>query len=225
MQLSRDIHKHHIGLYTITCLSSGKVYVGSSINLRKRLLEHIRLLNLNKHHCRHLQHSFTFYGPESCRIDIVRYCRKEELESGEKSLIDDVYLAGILLNSTRDYRGSFGLVKSQETKNKISIANKGRTAHNKGVPMSAKQREQQIATQTKACGKKVDIYTKSGDFVETHESINAAIRKYNLDKRSTQRCLSGSSKNSQVHGLVFRYHGEPFARPCPSLEQSSECIG
>lgn len=47
-----------IGIYKITNTNSGKVYIGSSINIEQRHKDHLYLLKSNKHHSKDLQQSY-----------------------------------------------------------------------------------------------------------------------------------------------------------------------
>lgn len=65
------------GVYLIKNESDGKVYVGSSKDVRVRCLQHIRQLNRGDHHAHHLQAAwlrdgagaFTFHLLEECTLD------------------------------------------------------------------------------------------------------------------------------------------------------------
>ena len=41
--------QHKSGIYKITCISNGKVYIGQSINVNDRKREHIYKLNIKNH--------------------------------------------------------------------------------------------------------------------------------------------------------------------------------
>src|SRR5438874_2216952 len=58
------------GLYKITNLSNGKVYVGSSFNLKKRLYEHQRALRAGTHKNQHLQSAYNA-AASMFRFDVV----------------------------------------------------------------------------------------------------------------------------------------------------------
>lgn len=46
------------GVYTITNISNGKLYVGSTIHTERRRLEHFSALATNKHVNKHLQNAY-----------------------------------------------------------------------------------------------------------------------------------------------------------------------
>ena len=63
--------------------------------------------------------------------------------------------------------------------------------------------------------KKVDVYTKDGEFIETLEAITDAAAKYNINRSNIRRCIM--SKCGTAKGYQFRLHGQPFV-PKPFTE-------
>lgn len=55
---------------------NGKRYIGSSLNIRKRLWEHRANLRHNKHHNPHLQSSWNKYGEQSFIYSILETCEE-----------------------------------------------------------------------------------------------------------------------------------------------------
>lgn len=64
------------GIYRILNTINNKFYIGSSVNLRKRLYEHRRLLRLGKHENYHLQNAFTKYGEENFKFEIIEVLKE-----------------------------------------------------------------------------------------------------------------------------------------------------
>lgn len=64
------------GIYKILNTVNGKIYIGSSVNLRKRLYEHRRLLRLSKHENYHLQNAFTKYGEQNFKFEIIKVLKE-----------------------------------------------------------------------------------------------------------------------------------------------------
>jgi len=60
-----------LGIYKITCRNNNKFYIGSSINIDKRLKEHINLLRKNKHKNKYLQKSWNKYGEANFKYEII----------------------------------------------------------------------------------------------------------------------------------------------------------
>lgn len=57
-----------IGIYQIKNKINGKVYIGQSINIEKRLKRHLNDLRKLKHRNQHLQNAFNKYGEKSWYI-------------------------------------------------------------------------------------------------------------------------------------------------------------
>ena len=53
------------GIYSITHIPTGKVYIGSAVNIGKRWLNHLNDLRKGIHHSKHLQHAWNRYGEGS----------------------------------------------------------------------------------------------------------------------------------------------------------------
>jgi group I intron endonuclease len=187
------------GIYKITCTANNKVYVGSSVNIYKRLIYHRNALRNNRHHCVHLQRCFNLYGETSFVLDVLEICKFEYFPIAEVAWIDRVFADGLLLNSTRDYRGTRGVVFSEETRQKISKANKGKVAYNKGKPMNSSQIDLLRKIRQNKAGKLIDVYDIKGNFIETALGICETARKYGFDKRELQRNLKGKYCNISLY--------------------------
>lgn len=67
-----------VGIYVIVS-PSGKIYVGQSKKLRKRLYEHSRLLRRGKHSNSYLQNSYNKYGSEGFFACVIEYVEDTSL--------------------------------------------------------------------------------------------------------------------------------------------------
>ncbi len=77
--------KEDSGVYVIQCKINGRMYIGSSKNLKERFNRHKDLLEKGIHHCADLQIDYNKYGNENFEIKVLEYCdeanaRKRELE-------------------------------------------------------------------------------------------------------------------------------------------------
>ncbi|MDE2031377.1 MAG: GIY-YIG nuclease family protein [Patescibacteria group bacterium] len=59
------------GVYCILNILTNKVYIGSAVNLRKRIYQHRNQLKYNKHSNRHLQRAYNFYGLDIFNFKII----------------------------------------------------------------------------------------------------------------------------------------------------------
>lgn len=78
------------GIYKITHVDSGKIYVGASRDLDARRYSHYRELHLNKHSCSEMQADFNASACGNSAIDfqVVEFCPIEALHEMEKLHIE-----------------------------------------------------------------------------------------------------------------------------------------
>ena len=121
------------GIYGIRSLSHPeRVYIGSSVNLKRRKSKHFRELEGGGHHSAVLQHHYNKYGANDLVFEIIIYCERGVLIIMEQVFID-LYnpwfnICPIAGNPME------GRTHSVEAKRKISSAVKSR------APMSTKTR-------------------------------------------------------------------------------------
>jgi group I intron endonuclease len=138
-----------IGIYKITS-PSNKIYIGQSINIKKRWYEHKYSYKTKKSK---LYSSFIKYGIENHVFEVIILCLIEDLNRLEKHYVD-------LFQSTnqkyglnlKDGGGSKGAI-AEETKKKISLALKGRI----GKKLTEEQKKAQSIRQK---GKVISQETK-----------------------------------------------------------------
>ncbi len=66
------------GIYQILNIVSGDFYIGSSMNVYRRMYQHQTLLRNNKHHSPHLQRSWNKYGQDKFEYSILQYVHTED---------------------------------------------------------------------------------------------------------------------------------------------------
>ena len=119
------------GIYSITHINNGKMYVGSAINIEKRWSEHRSELNHNKHDNPRLQNSWNKYGEHQFNFRLL-----EEVKESSKLLEREQYWIDSLHSSDRNKgfnirkiaESNFGLKHTPETIEKISQGNIGKNS-------------------------------------------------------------------------------------------------
>lgn len=150
-----------IGVYVITHIASRKFYVGSSVNIEKRFIEHRSKLNRGKHHCRHLQHAWDKYGGGAfafalkCTTESENECRDIE-QAVLDTFFDDTYnsknvaigggIGDANVMRRPDVRkkvseSRMGMRFSDEHRNNLSKARKGKPGTRLGSKASDAARE------------------------------------------------------------------------------------
>lgn len=139
--------KNKSGVYRITNKENGKVYYGSSKNLRQRWSAHKSKMRSGKHENPGIKADAMIYGEKAFEFQVLCYCPEFLMSTYESALLDQ-NLAEDCYNRA-DGRGSFayseeskrkmseaqrgennpnwGKARSEETKRKMSEANKGKT--------------------------------------------------------------------------------------------------
>lgn len=75
------------GIYKIVNIVDGKIYIGSSIEILSRLMQHKYRLRGKRHDNDYLQHAFNKYGENSFLFSIVEECVVEDLIERENYYI------------------------------------------------------------------------------------------------------------------------------------------
>lgn len=111
------------GIYMLTNKLTGDIYVGQSVDLRKRFLNYFNLSYLSRRNELIICRAIIKYGYSNFSVTILEYCNKSELDIREQHYFDTLNPE---YNIQKIAGGSSkGLILSEETKNKISKALKG----------------------------------------------------------------------------------------------------
>lgn len=116
------------GIYKIEHRDSGRCYIGSAIDIGRRVSHHRCLLKRGKHHSRFLQASWDKYGADSFTFSTVCLYDEHLLLHVEQRFIDilspEFNVFKFAVNSAR------GVKRSEETKKRMSEAQKGKPRWN-----------------------------------------------------------------------------------------------
>jgi group I intron endonuclease len=122
-------------IYKISNNIDERVYIGSTINLHKRWLEHKKDLSNNNHGNLHLQRFVNKYGINSLIFDVIEEVEDEKLLIKEQYYLDTIdNKFNIALDASAPMRGK---LHTKESKEKIGIHSNG-----KNNPMYGKKRPQ-----------------------------------------------------------------------------------
>lgn len=118
---------HNSGVYVIEHRASGKVYVGSTVNFRKRWAEHRRLLGLGTHHSSKLQRAWSKYEVDAFIFKVLEpISEPDQLCIREQVWIDFLDSVKRGFNICPSARGRLGIPHTAESRQKMSRAAKGR---------------------------------------------------------------------------------------------------
>ncbi len=120
------------GIYSIYCLVTGMMYIGSAVNLIGRCKTHLhRLNNISFWENSHLRNAWNKYGPEEFICEVLEIVEdKRNLIEREQWYFDQYIESGLwntmIYNHCKNAGSCLGTRDSDETKLKKSLANKGR---------------------------------------------------------------------------------------------------
>lgn len=182
-------------IYKIKNKTSNLYYIGSTINLKERLLRHKAALKKNSHHNIYLQRAWNKYGEESFEFEMIMNCKLEEMIDWEQAFCDvhkemyGVYnMSEFVDNPTRGSKRSF----SKETRLKMSEAHKGMATGRIGQIHSPETKE------------KISQSSKGRKLTEEHRKKISDKRKILLQTRSDLGFQKGSRINIGRTNLKFQ---------------------
>lgn len=129
------------GIYTIKNLITNQLYIGSAVNLDKRLYDHRNDLQRKVHHNKILQNSFNKYGESNFRFQAEELVEnKEDLISTEQQWLDVLWDSEKLYNICRYAGSSLGRKHSLDSKKKIGEIKKNNT-YRRGTKCSQESKD------------------------------------------------------------------------------------
>jgi group I intron endonuclease len=210
------------GIYKITCLPTGKVYVGSAANLARRWCKHAACLRRGVHENSYLQHAWNKYGADAFRFVVIELILEPFLLEREQYWLDRLHAyesprgfnlsrkAGAPMAGRKHTpetlkkmsRAGTGRKHTEETKQMMSVRNKGRWF----APCTEAGRKSQSENGRRlAAGRSHSRHTE-----EAKEKMRQAARK-RLDNPNAKDYLVVAPDGSEfpVHNLALfcREHG------------------
>lgn len=77
-----------VGIYKITCVPNGKIYIGSSVDVHHRWEQHRTHFKTGKHNNKYMLRAFEKYGKESFMWEIIEECSRNVLWEREQYYLD-----------------------------------------------------------------------------------------------------------------------------------------
>jgi group I intron endonuclease len=140
-------------IYQITCVTTGKFYIGSTMNKAQRWARHRRELRLGKHVNKHLQASWSKYGEAAFEFSILEEVKTQELLFVVEQRYLDKHVGSPECFNWSKYAGApmrgksgaetpnFGKAMPESTKQKISNSIKGENHPNWGKKTSEERKK------------------------------------------------------------------------------------
>lgn len=200
------------GIYQIQSKLTGKIYIGSAINLIHRKNIHFFSLKKQKHHNLYLQRHIIKYGIDDLQFGIIEFCDKDKLIEREQYWIDKIQSEFNIAKVA----GSpmLGRKHTEETKLKMSLASKGKPKseehirhfmENNGMLGKHHTEESNKKNREHNLGKNNGFYGKHHT-EESLEKMGAATKKRmtNEEKERLSRLMKGRKRIYEENGK-FHY--------------------
>lgn len=227
-----------IGIYKITNKINNKCYIGQSVNLESRIKSHKSML---KHHNEDndlLNKATKKYGYENFEIEIIKYCKENELDFFEKYYINfynsykrkngyNIELGGSThkhlseeqINRMKNSKKGkltgidnpfYGKKHTQLTKNKISEKQKG-NKYCVGRIISQETRNKIGNANMWHQVKTINCYDLNNNFIKQYISVGEATRQLKVKSSSLiAQCARGERKTA--YGFIWKYADEELQK-------------
>jgi len=223
-----------IGVYSITNLINGKIYIGSSVDIKQRHYEHISDLRRNVHHSIHLQRAWNKYSEDDFKFEIIELViDNDKLLEREQYWMDYYncyhrdygYNLHKIAGSPLGYKHSEetkkllsikgkGLKRSEETKQKISVARKGLSnTWLIGVKQSEehlKNRFENMRGRPLKEESKINMRTpiiqlsRDGEFIREWTGASEASKILDIDISGITKCCRGRQKTHKGFKWIYK---------------------
>jgi len=203
------------GIYIITNTVNGNFYIGSSVHVRVRIVEHLWSLRNNRHRNKYLQSAWNKYGEECFVFAPLLYCDRSMTLYYEQTCLDKLKPE---YNFAKDAKAPMlGVSFSDEHKRKIGDAHKGELSSRYGTHLSEDQKQhlsevnkgKQFSDETRA---KMREAWKLRPPIS--EETRLKLRESNKGKRHTEEQYRKSSEAMKGDGNPFfgKHHTEEAKR-------------
>jgi group I intron endonuclease len=196
-----------VGIYAIKNLKNNKIYIGQSINIQKRIIQHKSNLKRNKHPNAHLQASYNYYGENNFEFYILELCEKDVLDKREKYWIDFFDGKNCQNNFNEKDGGKTHFELSDEAKKKCGFCNLGKHRSPKnefkkgGHP--GKEFQKGLVPYNR---KMVYQYDLEGKFINNYNSLKEAAQKNKISSSLLSLCCNKKIKTAK--GYQWRFKDE-----------------
>jgi group I intron endonuclease len=219
-----------IGIYKITS-PSNRIYIGQSVNIQKRFTSYKRMYIKNEKQTK-LHRSFLKYGVENHKIELVCECIESELNNYERYYQELFNCLNNGLNcrltKTNDKSGKLsketlkkmseismgnqnwlGKTHTQETKDKISLANKGKKhsdeANKRKGRKGVKSEKKGIFSKHPSCVKVIQL-DLNNNFIKEWNCLMDIKRELNYHIGNVSGCLKGRLKTYKSFKWKYKYN-------------------
>lgn len=193
------------GIYCIINIKNNKKYIGSSINITRRLSSHRAYLRSNSHINRILQNAWNKYTSQCFECYVLEFCNEDLLLEREQFYIDQLNPE---YNITKLVERN---ILSLESRRLISKTRKERI---KSGEIKLYQEKQ------------IHRYDLNGNYIDSFKSIKIASKECNIHQSTIHRFLNGTYKKGggYLWSLEFKDKLEPYVKKVNNLSKSNKKV-
>lgn len=190
-----------IGVYAIINIRTWKTYIGSAARasgVARRWGEHRSELARGRHHSRRLQRAWDKYGPDAFEFIVIEECTPDDCLRREQFWMDKMGAADRKFGyNIRPTAGStLGLVRSQESKRKMSATVTGRklsSSHRAALSAAHKGAEHAEQARAVAAHRRLSLvaFPLYADGGSVRFESYARARVAGFDTRSIKKVIDG----------------------------------
>lgn len=196
------------GIYKITHSKSGRVYVGSGVDIGNRWSHHVTTLREGTHHNLFLQRTWKKYGEKEFQFEIIELCELKQLTFAEQFWIDKLQAlrpSGFNLHPIA--RTALGFKHSKATRklmSKVASERNARPEYNKMLSERAKKQH--------ASGKLGQIAWKNKEktLAKIKQKFNNKEYRECCSKRMRAHIAAQSSEEMRRRSLLRKTVGTPW---------------
>jgi group I intron endonuclease len=180
------------GVYAIRSRASGKLYIGSAVDLYKRFSAHGRLLRKGTHHNTPLQRAFAKRGEEDICFFVLVQAAHDKLLEKEQEWLDKTPKAK-KYNILPEAGNSLGYKHTEETKQALSLLQRGNknAVGSGGRKASPTEAEKAAISRTKKKQPYPKVRSPDGAEHEVTPSLNLFCQRHGLTRQGMQKLFSG----------------------------------
>jgi len=187
------------GIYRITNTTNGHTYIGRSLNVWKRLADHLCRLNRGNHHSRYLQHAFNHYGRDVFEFGLIAELENYEADSvdAEQFWMDHLKPE---YNVSPSANGPLGIKHTEEYREACRQRMLGCTPWNKGLRGVQPSTRKGIKTGKTTSQKHKDATSKRFKGVPLSDEHKAKISRAHIGKKLSPEAIAKRTATRRANG-------------------------
>lgn len=205
MIILSQIYNNASGIYVIKNLVNNNIYIGSAINLSKRIANHRSRLIHQQHNNPHLQAAWNKYGEENFEAEVLFTCPKSYLIKLEQFFINNY---NPQYNIAKVAGSCLGIKRSEETKEKYRLCKLGTKQdldHVEARVRSLRGRKQSVEhinKRLKPLLKELNQYSQDGVLLKTWPSLKSVETENGMKISSVSSAIR---RGSITYGYIWKY--------------------